>query len=321
MKKKSFLLVGAALLCMVVSGCGKGSSKDLAQQVQTTVVPTEEASKSSNLVDMEKVDHTEEVETNVIGTKTDSATKVTIINKTGSEVSTLYIRPNTDDDDEWGDELIEDAFTLKNGEQAVYYYEKDSSVSAYDIRIGYTQEDKNECFFRKLPLNTITQITLCMDGTGESGIPYALYLTGSSTKEISTLNDVKKRLGLLDEEEEDEEEDQEETDSNETDEPDDTASNGTDGDEEQSPIAAPEDDNEEELSHDDLKNQPDNPILSAESCIGQPLSTLIGICGEPNGTTYEDEPETGETGYHYYDGFTVSTTVDEDGNEVVAGVW
>jgi hypothetical protein len=72
---------------------------------------------------------------------------------------------------------------------------------------------------------------------------------------------------------------------------------------------------------DDPQNGPDDPILAAENCIGRPLSELIAICGEPNGTTYEDEPETGETGYHYYDDFTVSTTVDEAGNEVVAGVW
>ena len=43
--------------------------------------------------------------------------------------------------------------------------------------------------------------------------------------------------------------------------------------------------------------------------------------GEANGSDYENEPETGETGYHYYDSFTVSTTVDDSGNEVVAGVW
>ena len=52
-----------------------------------------------------------------------------------------------------------------------------------------------------------------------------------------------------------------------------------------------------------------------------PLSSLIAALGEANGSDYENEPETGETGYHYYDTFTVSTTVDESGNEVVAGVW
>ena len=43
--------------------------------------------------------------------------------------------------------------------------------------------------------------------------------------------------------------------------------------------------------------------------------------GSPNGSDYEDEPESGKTGYYYYDTFTVSTTFDDDGNEVVSGVW
>ena len=61
--------------------------------------------------------------------------------------------------------------------------------------------------------------------------------------------------------------------------------------------------------------------MHAKQYIGQPLSSLIAALGDANGSDYENEPETGETGYHYYDTFTVSTTVDESGNEVVAGVW
>jgi hypothetical protein len=259
---------------------------------------------------MEKIDHTEEdTETNVIGEKTSTAAKMTIINKTGDEVSTLYIRENPSEDDEWGDERIENAFTLKDGEKAVYYYEQGEESQLYDIRIGYTTEGKNECFFRKLPLNTITQITLCMDGSGEDGIPYARYLTEDSKKEISTLDDVKRRLGLLDSDDGDET-------LQETDEP---QTDGS-GDDSDTSTASP-DDEENPGDTDDPQSEPDDPVLAAENCIGRPLSELIAICGEPNGTTYEDEPETGETGYHYYDDFTVSTTVDEAGNEVVAGVW
>jgi hypothetical protein len=113
----------------------------------------------------------------------------------------LYIRENPSEDDEWGDERIEEEFTLKDGEKAVYYFEPGDDSQLYDIRIGYTTEDKNECFFRKLPLNTITQITLCMEGSGEDGIPYARYLTEDSKKEVSTLEEVKRRLGLLDDDE------------------------------------------------------------------------------------------------------------------------
>ena len=42
---------------------------------------------------------------------------------------------------------------------------------------------------------------------------------------------------------------------------------------------------------------------------------------ECNGGDYENDPDAGEIGYQYYDTVTVSTTVDESGNEVVAGVW
>lgn len=37
--------------------------------------------------------------------------------------------------------------------------------------------------------------------TDDDAIPYAKYLTGNSTNEVSTLNDVKRRLGLLDDSE------------------------------------------------------------------------------------------------------------------------
>ncbi len=42
-----------------------------------------------------------------------------------------------------------------------------------------------------------------MDGEGEDGIPYATYLTSGSTKEVSTLKDVKARLGIEDDSESD----------------------------------------------------------------------------------------------------------------------
>ena len=55
--------------------------------------------------------------------------------------------------------------------------------------------------FRDIPLGTISQITLCMDGTDDDAIPYAKYLTGTSTKEVSTLDAVKERLGITDDSE------------------------------------------------------------------------------------------------------------------------
>ena len=65
----------------------------------------------------------------------------------------------------------------------------------------------------------------------------------------------------------------------------------------------------------------DDPASVAARYIGQSMSELENACGSPNGSDYEDEPESGKTGYYYYDTFTVSTTFDNDGNEVVSGVW
>ena len=62
-------------------------------------------------------------------------------------------------------------------------------------------------------------------------------------------------------------------------------------------------------------------ISTAEQYIGQSLSALQSACGDPEGSDYEDDPETGKMGLHYYSNFTVSTTVDENGNEIVSGIW
>ena len=146
-----------------------------------------------------------------------------------------------------------------------------------------------------------------MDGVGEDGIPYATYKTTNSKNEVSTLSAVKKRLGLTDEgdtsDEEDTTQDQEDEDLSETQ----TTPSPTQAPE---PTETPEE-----------PEEPADPVAQAEQYIGQPLSDLIAGCGDPIGQDYQDEPETGKTGYHYYPTFTVSTTVDENGNEIVAGVW
>ncbi len=59
------------------------------------------------------------------------------------------------------------------------------AATSFDVRITFSDEDQNECFFRQLPLLTISQLSLCMDGEGEDGIPYATYLASGSTKEVS----------------------------------------------------------------------------------------------------------------------------------------
>lgn len=308
MKKQYMLLAGLLAVCIAAAGCGSKTESE--QQAEVTVTPTQEP-EEENLVNMQVAAEEEEIK-NIIGTKTDTASEVTIVNKTGGEIKAIYIRPNTDDDDEWGDELIDGAFTLKDGDKALYYFEKNAkdedgnTITMYDIRITYAEEDRNECFFRKLPLTTISQISLCMDGVGEDSIPYAKYFSTSSKKEVSTLEEVKERLGL-------------------------SGDSSDDGDEENgydensqttpTPTSAPQISQSPEPTETPSGGEDDDPISAAKECIGQSLDALYSACGSPNGSDYVEEPESGKTGYYYYDTFTVSTTVDENGNEVVAGVW
>ena len=270
-KKKYLAVAGLMALAVVISGCGKKNSGD--SVVQATPTPTQEtavtATPTPELINME-----EAVEKNVMGEKTSTASKVTIVNKTGSEVAAIYVRETPSDDsedDEWGDDLVNGMFTLKNGENAVYYYEKGSSSVTYDIRITYSDEEKNECFFRKLPLTTMKQITLRMDGSGDDSIPYATYLTASSTKEVSTLNDVKKRLGLsTDDSDSDSSATPTPTDSSD----DSSSSNSSNSDSNNAnPTSTPSADNNSDP--DDNDTDPTNStIQKAESYIGMSIDDL-----------------------------------------------
>lgn len=326
--KKRYLILAALLLgALTAVGCGKKKSEDTAQGAQVTVAPAENtdntATENGSLVDMQK-SQDEDIK-NVIGDKTDTSSKLVIVNGTGADVTGLYIRPTSEDDDDWGSELIGGLFTLKDGEKALYYYDKDEKdadgnpVTSYDIRIVYADEDLTDCYFRELPLKTITQITLRMNGEGEDGIPYATYLTTGSRKEVSTLSDVMERLGL-------EYDDSSEDDSQDND----NSSNGSnsngnsDNNQNPQPTANPTtapSDNPQPTEAPSPQPSSNATADQAKQYIGQPLANLIAAIGDANGSDYENEPETGETGYHYYDTFTVSTTVDEGGNEVVAGVW
>ena len=317
-KKKYLAVAGLMALAVVISGCGKKNSGD--SVVQATPTPTQEtavtATPTPELINME-----EAVEKNVMGEKTSTASKVTIVNKTGSEVAAIYVRETPSDDsedDEWGDDLVNGMFTLKNGENAVYYYEKGSSSVTYDIRITYSDEEKNECFFRKLPLTTMKQITLRMDGSGDDAIPSATYLTASSTKEVSTLNDVKKRLGLsTDDSDSDSSATPTPTDSSD----DSSSSNSSNSDSNNAnPTSTPSADNNSDP--DDNDTDPTNStIQKAESYIGMSIDDLESAVGAAQSSEYDDDDTAGTTGYYYYSDFTVSTSVDENGNEIVTGVW
>ena len=283
-----------------------------------------------------------------------TASKIVFVNNTGDDIQSLYIRTHVDEDSEdydadedggWGDDLINGMFTLTDKEKALYYMQtantqtsdtqttSNKSTASYDIRIAYNDEDKNECFFRDIPLGTISQITLCMDGTDDDAIPYAKYLTGTSTKEVSTLDAVKERLGITDDSESESDstddsdkksaDNSDSTDSNNSSDQNNNSGNGT-GDSSDNPGNGGNSDNpgtnDDPGSNDDPGNGGDM-ISTAEQYIGQSLDALEGACGSPQGSSYEDDPETGKTGFHYYSNFTVSTTVDENGNEIVAGIW
>jgi hypothetical protein len=144
-----------------------------------------------------------------------------------------------------------------------------------------------------------------MDGQDEDAIPYATYMTENNHKEYSTLNDVRRRLGMLDDDNEEEDEDY--------------YNNPT-----STPTPIPEDNYEDPIDIGEINGdsyaQTDS-MSTAASYIGQSLSSLESAVGSPNGSDYEDEPETGRTGYHYYGSFTVSTSVDDNGNEIVTGIW
>lgn len=299
MKKRYLLFASAMIGALIFAGCGKEND------VQTEITPTPTpvvtetptpTPEEEALVEMEKT----EKEKNVIGNKTATASKVTIVNETDAEISAIYIRPYDSEmnDSEWGTDLVNGSFTVKDGENAIYYFNKSAkdesgmAITQYDIRIVYTDSNRSENYFRKIPLTEIKTITLRMDESDWGNIPYATYIKESNSTEYSTLEEVKERLGYYDYDEEDYSSTEE------------VVSNDT----------SDEDTNEAE-------SEIDSTISAAEGCIGSSLDTLISTIGEPTGSDYEDEPESGETGYHYYDSFTVYTTVDENGNEIVAGVW
>ena len=334
MKKKYIMFAVLLVLTAVAAGCGKKKTQDQdSADVQEIVTPAADAGSSEDIVQMQTAADKEKEEAiqNVIGEKTSTSSSVVLVNKTGDDVAAIYIRPNTDDDDEWGDELIQKKFTFKNGEKAEYYYEKNqkddqgNTADSFDIRISYTDENKNECFFRKLPLTKITQITLRMDGTGEDSIPYATYLTGSSKVEQSTLEEVRQRLGLSSSGDDEDDDLQEAAEPDEDDEDDMRPTSAPSSSDTAQPTSAPSSSQSGDSSngtlYDDLQQQPDDPGSVAEEYIGQSFDNLVNACGEPTGSDWVDEPESGETGYHYYDSFTVSTVIDENGNEIVAGVW
>jgi len=163
------------------------------------------------------------------------------------------------------------------------------------------------------------QITLRMDGEGEDSIPYATYFTTTGSKEVSTLNEVKKRLGLDTDSEEDVTPTPDPSDSADPTQAPDDSDNTAD------PTQAPDPDDNNNNSNNgddgDNTSPTDSTIRTAEGYIGRSLDDLVSAIGDSNSSEYDEDPDNGTSGYYYYGNFTVSTTVDADGNEVVTGVW
>ncbi|MCF0133985.1 MAG: hypothetical protein HUJ72_08975 [Blautia sp.] len=307
MKKAYLFIAGLVLVSLLSSGCGK--KKENAQQAgqdkaEVTVTPTVQPTEAPQIVPIQQGTPTvtPEPEKNVIGKKTENAEKITLANKTGGTIKEFYIRP-AGDDQNFGANMMVNGFVLKNGDVSTLYFDQTQNADGlFDLYVSYSEQNLSDCYFRSIPLPKISRIVLCMDTSGSDGIPYATYRIANGGNEVSTLNEVKERLGLLNAQKTQSAYDS--TAYSQTDNYSSYNQGNTDYYEEEIPYI-----------------ESSEGASAAEQFIGQSFSNLTESLGEPGGSSYEQEPETGETGYHYYNGYTVSTIVDEEGNEIVAGVW
>ena len=336
--KKWIMGVGLACLCILAGGCGASTAQKAMPVVMATPEPTPTpvpvetpAAPQGELVEMQAVSPENQIR-NVAGDKNTSNASVIVENKMGEGVDLFFLRlhPEDDDEEEWGDERIRGAFKLPNNDRMILYYEgqgRDRAQSTlYDLRVILDNEDMDEYYFRNIPLETISRITLRIDGAGEDSLPFATYsTTNSPNKEFSTLNEVKKRLGLLSEDEDEEEEYEEEDRETYEEDPEYEENEEQEEDPESlapspTPTTAPETPIDTgEIEGDSFEIT--DTMSTAMSYIGSSLSDLQATIGSPNGSDYVEEPGMGNTGYHYYGPFTVSTSVDDAGNEIVTGVW
>lgn len=315
--KKRYVLIAGLLAMSLVTGCG---DKNAASDNAATPTPeaTIETSGKGNVVEMQQTTGIDKTKiTNIMGTKTATSSELVITNNTGLEIASFFTRPAGEED--WSDDYIQSKFRLQDKGQALFYYdstakdEDGNTVTKYDLKISYTNEDEEDCLFRNLTLSDIEELKLNM----EDGVPFVKYTSLATKKEISTLEDAKARMGRSDD-------DDDENDSSATPTPTETPSSSGSSSTEtptETPAEtpgeteAPEQPGGDGDDSSDLRNQ-------AEGKIGQSVDSLYDEVGGPNSSNYEDDEDTGaHTGYLYYDGFTVSTNTDEDGNETVTGVW
>lgn len=325
MKKRYILLAGMCVIGMLAVGCG---SKETTVEVTPTPTPTIEVSGKSNMVEMQQsvgIDKTKI--TKIMGTKTATSAELVITNNTGLEIDCFYTRPSGEED--WSEDYIQDKFTLLAGEQALFYYDpaaKDEngvSITKYDLKVSYTDEEESDCMFRNLTLSDIEELKLKM----EDGIPFVTYTSLSTKQEVSTLEDAKARMGRTEDEDSENEEDEasdDDTSSNNNDSNSDTnADTDTDTDSSSDSENDSDSDNDFDSGNDDQEadDSGSNMRSAAEGTIGQSVDALNSACGGANSTEYDTDEESGsQIGYYYYDGFTVST-IEQDGQEIVTGVW
>ncbi len=318
MKKRYILLAGLLALCFAAVGCGK---KDSGADPTPTPEATIETSGKDNVVSMQQSTGIDKSKiTKIMGTKTATSADVIITNNTGLEISGFYTRPSGEDD--WSDDYIEEKFTLKDKEQALFYYdpmakdEDGNTITKYDLKVSYTDEDETDCLFRNLTLSDIEELKLNM----EDGVPFVTYTSISTKRQVSTLEDAKARMGKTGSEDEDTEDD--ENDSSESEDVTPTPSD-TDGSESDPSTDTPSDDGTggNEGSQDPSNIDYEDGRDVAQNYIGQDINALTGACGAANSSEYTTDPDSGaQIGYHYYDGYTVST-VEQDGQEIVNNIW
>lgn len=320
MKKRYVLLAGMCVIGMLAVGCG---SKDTTVEVTPTPTPTIEVSGKGNMVEMQQstgIDKTKIMK--IMGTKTATSAELVITNNTGLEIDCFYTRPSGEED--WSDDYIQDKFTLQAGEQALFYYDpaaKDEngvSITKYDLKVSYTDDEESDCLFRNLTLSDIEELKLKM----EDGIPFVTYTSLSTKQEVSTLEDAKARMGRT--EDEDSETDQDETSEDKT-TSDDSSDSDSDADSDSSADSENSSDSDNSFDSDNGEQTTDDSGSDmrtvAEGTIGQSVDALNSACGGANSTEYDTDAESGsQIGYYYYDGFTVST-IEQDGQEIVTGVW
>ncbi len=366
MQKRFGLLAGLTIMALLAFGCGRNneeSEEDTSQDDAVVIEEDEEEENNDNLVPMEKTTEDDKSSiTNIMGDKTAGA-DVVIENDTGLDISEFYCRPSGEEED-WGSDYIKGAFTLKNGDKALLYYDPNAksedgkAITSYDLRVNFTKEDESTCMFRNLPLSDIEEMQLKM----EDGVPFVTYISLSTKRSVSTLEDAKARMGLTDEDEDEDDtsdtSNDDDQDVEETDDSDELIADDIDSDSDVEAEASDDETEEaaadsgeavnsgetEEASNSSYDSGYDSGgyysgdsdtyyadssgnydssggSSSADDYVGDSMNSWEGQYGSASSSEYDIDPDTGATvGYYYYDGYTVET-IEENGEEVVTGVW